>query len=172
MAGSMSTISWVSELIGGGASKIIDSISGAAKKFITTDQDKMTFELEVGKANFELKKLEIEAESKRLEDVQSAREMFSKTDNSIQKIFALTFLSGYIILTIAMLWFIMGWVGLQKIIIPDWSVALISTIYGTMSAKISTIIDFFFGSSKGSHDKDDAVSNAFSLAMKGKNDDK
>lgn len=163
-------MSWISEIFGGGISKIVDSISNSAKKFITTEQDRMEFELNLQKANFELKKMEIDAESKRLEDVQSARDMFSKTDNSIQKIFSITFLSGYIILTIAMLWFIISWIGLQKIIIPDWSVALISTIYGTMSAKISTIIDFFFGSSKGSHDKDDSVSKAFEIAMREKND--
>ena len=150
-------MSWITDLIGGSGAKIIDSISSGVKKFITTDQDKREFELEMQKIQIEFTKLEIDAESKRLEDVQNARDMY-KQDNSMQKLFSIVFLTGYILLTAFMLWMIVGWVGGNKIVIPDWCVALISTIYGTISTKISTIIDFFFGSSKGSHDKDDAIS--------------
>ena len=150
-------MSWITDLIGGSGAKIIDSITSGVKKFITTDQDRMAFDLEVQKIQIEFTKMQMEAEEKRLEDVKNARDMYDK-DNSMQKLFSIVFLTGYILLTAFMLWMIVGWVGGNKIVVPDWCVALISTIYGTISTKISTIIDFFFGSSKGSHDKDDAIS--------------
>jgi hypothetical protein len=159
----MGIASWISDLIGGGASKIIDSVSGAAKKFITTDQDRMAFDLEVQKAGLELQKLVMDAEEARLKDVQDARALYGK-DATIQKVFAMTFLFGYLALTALMLWIVIGWIGKQQITIPDWCVALISTVYGGITAKISTITDFFFGSSKGSHDKDEAISASFKAA--------
>jgi len=147
---------WIADLIGGSATNIITGIGDTAKKFITTEQDRMAFELEQQKAAFELKKLLLEAEEKYFEDKQSAREMY-KTDNRLQKVFAMTFLVGYILLTVFMLYIIVSWIGAKGITIPDWSVALISSIYGAMSSKVNTITDFLFGSSQGSADKNEII---------------
>lgn len=59
---------------------------------------------------------------------------------------------------------IVSWLGPDGVKLPDWAVAFISTVFGAMSAKVSTIVDFFFGSSKGSHDKDEAIGQAFAQA--------
>jgi len=147
---------WLTDLLGGQATNIITGIGDTAKKFITTDQDRMAFELEQQKAAFELRKLILTAEERYFEDRASARDMY-KTDSSLQKTFAMTFLVGYIVLTIAMIAMVVGMIGAKGIVIPDWSIALISTIYGAMSSKVNTIVDFLFGSSKGSHDKDEQL---------------
>ena len=157
----MALASWVKDLLGGGAAKIIDSVTDGAKKFITTDKDRQEFELLVMQSKFELRKLEMEAEGKRLEDVASARDMY-KHDASLQKVYAITFLAGYLVMTGALVYVIIGWIGAQRIALPEWGVALISTIFTAMSTKVATITDFFFGSSQGSKDKDD-INRAIAL---------
>ncbi|MFR9542668.1 MAG: hypothetical protein SNH27_11500 [Rikenellaceae bacterium] len=90
---------------------------------------------------------QFEAEVK---DRDSARDMY-KDDSSLQKWFALVFLVSYMALTCAMLYFIyliaFGQTGVD-INLPDWAVAFLSTLFGAMSAKVSTITDFLFGGSK------------------------
>jgi len=150
---------WLADLLGGQATSIITGIGDTAKKFITTDQDRMAFELEQQKWEFEFKKLAMTAEEKYFEDRNSARDMY-KTDNKLQKIFAMTFLVGYILLTVVMIYLVVAWIGAKGIEIPDWAVALISTIYGAMSSKVNTITDFLFGSSQGSSDKNEIIKAA------------
>lgn len=152
----MPVADWIGELVGGGASKIVDSVTDGVKKFITTEADRQQFELAKQGALLDVQKLVMAAESEFLKDRQSARQMYEK-DSSLQKTFALTFLGGYVVLTVAMLYFIIGWIGKQGIVIPDWAVALISTIYGAMSTKVNTIVDFLFGSSSSSRAKDDVI---------------
>lgn len=149
----MAIASWITDLFTGGAANIITAVGDTAKKFITTDADKQAFELELRKAALELQKLEMDAESKRLDDVMSARDMY-KSDSSVQKYIALSFVIAYFLLTALMLWMTTGWLGISKAALPDWAITLISTVFGAMSAKVSTVVDFYFGSSKGSHDKD------------------
>ncbi len=149
-------MSWITDLVSGGASKIVDSVVSGMDKFVTTDEDRQKLQMMKAEAELELKKLAFTAEGERLKDVSDARAMY-KTDNGLQKIFAMTFLVGYILLTIFMLWMVTSWVGGQKIVVPDWGVALISTVYGQMSGKVSTIVDFLFGSSKSSSDKNESI---------------
>ena len=149
-------MSWITDLVSGGASKIVDSVVSGVDKFVTTDEDRQKLQMMKAEAELELKKLAFTAEGERLKDVSDARAMY-KTDNGLQKIFAMTFLVGYIVLTCFMLWMVTSWVGGQKIVVPDWGVALISTVYGQMSAKVSTIVDFLFGSSKSSSEKNESI---------------
>lgn len=152
----MGVPSWIGKILGKGTGDIITSIGDTAKKFITTEQDRQAFELALREAALEAKKLEMEAEQKYFEDRSSARDMY-KHDSSLQKIFAMTFLVGYIVLTVVMLYLLVGWIGERAVNIPDWAVALISSIYGALSAKVGTITDFLFGSSQGSREKDEVA---------------
>jgi hypothetical protein len=152
----MGVPSWIGTILGKGTGDIITSIGDTAKKFITTEQDRQAFELALQKAALDSKRLEMEAEQKYFEDRSSARDMY-KHDSSLQKIFAMTFLVGYIVLTVVMLYLLVGWIGERAVNIPDWAVALISSIYGALSAKVGTITDFLFGSSQGSREKDEVV---------------
>jgi hypothetical protein len=145
---------WLGAILGEGTGNIITSIGDTAKKFITTEQDRQAFELELQKAALDAKRLEMEAEQKYFEDRANARDMY-KHDNSLQKVYAMTFLVGYILLTGVMLYFLMGWVGAKEINVPEWAIALISSIYGALSTKVSTVTDFYFGSSQGSREKDE-----------------
>lgn len=152
----MSVPAWMSQLFSGGFKDIISTVGDTAKKFITTEADRQAFELALQEAELSRRKLEMEGEQKYFEDRSSARDMY-KHDSKLQKIYAMTFLVGYIALTSIMVYLVVAWIGAKKIDIPDWAVALISTIYGAMSSKVNTITDFLFGSSQGSKNKDDLI---------------
>ena len=154
-------MNWLTDLFSGGVQSTVKAVADSVAQFVDTPEKKQQFELAKAQAAIEVQKLQIQAEQAYLGDRQSARAMYDKS-NWIQQVYAMVFLIGYLAITVAMIWFIISWIGQQKIAIPDWAVALISTIYGGMSAKVSTITDFFFGSSQGSRDKDTQVQSAMS----------
>lgn len=80
-----------------------------------------------------------------IRDKSSARDMY-KADSSLQKIFALVFLVAYIFLTGVMFWMVF-WSSKDSVSLSDFGITTISTLFGAMSAKINTIIDFLFGAS-------------------------
>ncbi len=96
---------------------------------------------------FELKKLEFEQELKKLylDDKKDARSLY-KVDSSLQKIFAITFLSLYIVLSFVVL-IGLYLISIQGLKLDNYVVSFVSTLHGGMSMKVGTIVDFLFGSS-------------------------
>ncbi len=78
-----------------------------------------------------------------LSDKQNAREMF-KANSNLQKIYALAFLIGYILLSSGMIYMIFN---LGDYHMPEWGIGMLSTIWGAMSMKVGTVTDFLFGAS-------------------------
>jgi len=145
-------MSWLSDLLGGSASQIIDSVTDGVDKFVTTDAEKAELELKKKEAQLAFKRLELDMEQRLIEDRQGAREMYQK-DSSLQKIFAIVFLVGYLGITGLMLYMVFTWVGEAAVEIPSWGVSLISALFTAMSTKVNTIVDFLFG---GSESKDNS----------------
>ncbi len=78
-----------------------------------------------------------------------------KTDDMLQMIFALVFLISYVLLIVAMLVLLFNLSSNSaKLNLPEWAVAFLSTIFGAMSTKVSTITDFIFGGSKSADIRD------------------
>jgi len=77
-----------------------------------------------------------------IEDRQNAREMY-KNDSWLQKIFALVFL----IIWALLLYIMFSHFLTNTIKLDEWQIAFVNTMWGGISAKLSTIIDFLFGSS-------------------------
>ena len=153
-------VSWLQSILGSGVKDILDGAGNIISKFVTDPTQKLQADIELQKISLQGQQLIMDAEAKRLEDVQSARDMYTK-DSKIQKIFSMTFLCFYIALTLFVVWIVVGWLGAHpNMQVPEWGQALITTTYGGITAKINTIVDFFFGSSKGSHDKDDTIAQA------------
>jgi hypothetical protein len=144
--------SWLSDLLGGSAAEIINSVTDGVDKFVTTDAEKQELELKKKEAELAFKRLELEVEQKLIEDRAGAREMYQK-DSSLQKVFAIVFLVGYLAITGLMLYMVFTWVGEAKLEIPAWGVSLISSLFTAMSTKVNTIVDFLFG---GSESKDNS----------------
>ena len=129
----------IGNIIGGLFSKVVDNAEGILDKVITTDKER-------DEAKLALKGLLLEAEkeafAKEVEDRKSARDMY-KDDAFIQKVLATLFTAAYFGLS-----FMMFKVFVMKDIdLGEFEISFISTIFGAMSAKVNTVVDFFFGGS-------------------------
>ena len=129
----------IGNLIGGLFSKVVDNAEGILDKVITTDKER-------DEAKLALKQLLLEAEreafAKEVEDRKSARDMY-KDDALIQKILASLFTLAYFGLSFMMFrYFVTG-----DLELGEFEISFISTIFGAMSAKVNTVVDFFFGGS-------------------------
>jgi hypothetical protein len=129
----------ISNLVGGLFGKIVDNAEGILDKVITTDKER-------DEAKLALKKLLLDAEreafAKEVEDRKSARDMY-KDDAIIQKVLATLFTVAYFGITFVMFNYFVT----KSIELGEFEISFISTIFGAMSAKVNTIIDFFFGGS-------------------------
>jgi len=96
---------------------------------------------------FELKREEFAIEEDRLilKDRADAREMYKK-DNGLQKVFAISFLCFFVALTLFMLF---GYykIAVEKVVIENYIVAFVTSVYTGLSMKVNTIVEFLFGSS-------------------------
>ena len=129
----------IGNVIGSLFSKVVDNAEGILDKVITTDKER-------DEAKLALKRLLLEAEkeafAKEVEDRKSARDMY-KDDAFIQKILATLFTAAYFGLSFMMFrYFVVG-----DINMGEFEISFVSTIFGAMSAKVNTVVDFFFGGS-------------------------
>tara|TARA_A100000172_G_scaffold76532_1_gene60116 strand:+ start:1183 stop:1596 length:414 start_codon:yes stop_codon:yes gene_type:complete len=126
-------------ILGGLFSSLVDNAEGILDKVVTTDKERDA-------AKIELKKLLLEAErdafAKEVEDRKSARDLY-KDDALIQKVLATLFTVAYFGISFVMFQHFVG----GGIDMGEFEISFISTIFGAMSAKVNTIIDFFFGGS-------------------------
>tara|TARA_Y100001972_G_scaffold30349_2_gene37405 strand:- start:3758 stop:4219 length:462 start_codon:yes stop_codon:yes gene_type:complete len=85
---------------------------------------------------------DIKAFGLEIQDRKNARNMYG-TDSIAQKILAVSFTAAYFWITYILInhFFSEG----QKLV--DYELGFMSTLFGALSAKINTIIDFFFGGS-------------------------
>jgi hypothetical protein len=136
----------ISNLVGGLFSKIVDNAEGILDKVITTDKER-------DEAKLALKKLLLDAEreafTKEVEDRKSARDLY-KDDAIIQKLLATLFTVAYFGITFVMFQYFVT----KAIDLGEFEISFISTIFGAMSAKVNTIIDFFFGGSSNKNVKE------------------
>ena len=129
----------IGKFIGGLFGKVVDNAEGILDKVITTDKER-------DEAKLALRRLLLEAETeafnKEVEDRKSARDMY-KDDALIQKILASLFTLAYFGLSFMMFrFFVLG-----DINMGEFEISFVSTIFGAMSAKVNTVVDFFFGGS-------------------------
>ena len=131
-------------------SPVIDGVVGLGKTAIDSKEKQNEFMHEVEKLKL---KAQTDFTDWYYKDKQRASEMYA-TDNSLQKIYALTFLVGFILLS-AYLVIVMA----KLADLPDYAIALISGVLGSFTSKLNTITDFLFGSSQGSREKHDTINN-------------
>ena len=138
----------LNNILGGILGKVVDNAEGILDKVITTDKEREEAKLQLRKVLLEAEK---EAFAKEVEDRKSARDMY-KDDAFIQKILASLFTIAYFGITFVMFSYFVT----KSLDLGEFEISFISTIFGAMSAKVNTIIDFFFGgSSKKNNDNKD-----------------
>ena len=129
----------IGKFIGGLFGKVVENAEGILDKVITTDKER-------DEAKLALKRLLLEAEkeafAKEVEDRKRARDMY-KDDAFIQKVLATLFTAAYFGLSFMMFrYFVIGDVNMG-----EFEISFVSTIFGAMSAKVNTVVDFLFGGS-------------------------
>tara|TARA_R100000951_G_C2642450_1_gene181420 strand:- start:467 stop:886 length:420 start_codon:yes stop_codon:yes gene_type:complete len=129
----------VNKMLGGLFGKLVESAEGILDEVITTDEEREKVKLEIKKIMLDAER---EAFTKEVEDRKSAREMY-RDDAIIQKVLATLFTLAYFGLTYVMFRYFV----LKDVVLGDYEIGFISTTFGAMSAKVNTIVDFFFGGS-------------------------
>jgi hypothetical protein len=135
----------LNKMLGGLFSKVLDNAEGILDEVITTDEEREKVKLEIKKVMLEAER---EAFAQEVEDRKSARNMY-KDDALIQKILATLFTLAYFGLTYVMFRYFV----LKDVVLGDYEIGFISTTFGAMSAKVNTIVDFFFGGSSKQNNK-------------------
>ena len=135
----------IGKFIGGLFGKVVENAEGILDKVITTDKER-------DEAKLALKRLLLDAEAdafkQEVEDRKSARDMY-KDDAIIQKILATLFTIAYFGLSFMMFrYFVTG-----DLELGEFEISFISTIFGAMSAKVNTVVDFFFGGSSKKYEQ-------------------
>ena len=129
----------IGNVIGSLFSKVVNNAEGILDKVITTDKER-------DEAKLALRRLLLDAETEafkqEVEDRKSARDMY-KDDAFIQKVLATLFTAAYFGLSFMMFRFFV----MKDIELGEFEISFISTIFGAMSAKVNTVVDFFFGGS-------------------------
>ena len=136
----------IQNVLGGLFGKVLDNAEGILDKVITTDKERDEAKLAIQKI---LLDAEREAFAKEVEDRKDARDLY-KDDAIIQKALAILFTVAYFGISFVMFnHFILG-----DISLGEFEISFISTIFGAMSAKVNTIVDFFFGGSSNKNNKE------------------
>ena len=134
---------FLDKLFGDGIKGVLDSAGGIIDKFVESPEDKIQLKTMLMEQELKLKQQIFDAQNEAYKDKQSARTMYEK-DSSLQKIFSITFLVGYIGVTVFLLYSLFSGTMADM---EHWGVALISSIFTAMSTKVATICDFLFGGS-------------------------
>ena len=135
----------LNNILGGILGKVVDNAEGILDKVITTDKERDEAKLQLRKVLLDAEK---EAFNKEVEDRKDARDLY-KDDAIIQKILATLSTVAYFGISFVMFQhFVNGIIDLG-----EFEISFISTIFGAMSAKVNTIIDFFFGGSSNKQEK-------------------
>jgi len=108
---------------------------GMVSKMVQSSQLSIEEKAEATRELSELYMLEVE-------DRKSARKLYS-SDSVVQKALAIVFTVAYFILSYLMFKYFIE----EDITLGEFEISFISTIFGAMSAKVNTVVDFFFGGS-------------------------
>ena len=149
---------FLSNLFSGGAGTLVDSVGRVLDNVVTTKEEKMTLENEMRKSEMQfqidLKKLSNEEQQMILSDVNSARqreaqvqtsENATKLAKNVSPVLAL----GTTLITLILFFILMFRPGT----VPEGSKEIILYILGVLSAILTQIYSYYFGSSQGSADK-------------------
>ncbi|MBB3187839.1 hypothetical protein [Microbacter margulisiae] len=155
-------MSFLTDLFSGGAGKLVDSVGNVLDKVITTKQEVMQQELELKKAEMQYRlderRLDIEEQKTRLADIDSARTRSSNIETSanatlLSKNITSFLAIGSTVLTFALFYIIIFRNEVIKAEVKD----VVLYVLGVLSAIITQVFSFYFGSSQGSVDKNKII---------------
>lgn len=154
---------FLNDLFSGGAGTLIDSVGKVLDNVITTKEEKQTLDNEIVKAemqyNLDMKKLTNEEQAMMLGDMSNARsrevQMMSIENNTKLNKNLMPFLALGTITVILALMFVLIF---TPSVIKAESKDVIIYILGVLSAVLTQIYSYYFGSSAGSAEKSRTLS--------------
>jgi len=157
-------MSFITDLFSSGASSLVDSVGNAIDKNTTTTAEQLALENEQRKAehdyNLANKTLDVEVDKAILNDKNSAR----VNQTTIQTSDTASWLSKNIASLLAMastifcftLFYILVF---RPLAIDETTKDIVIYILGVLSALLTQVYSFYFGSSAGSKDKSETIKN-------------
>ncbi len=155
-------MSFLSNLLGGGAGKLVDSIGNTLDKLTTTKEEVLQIEQELKKAEMqyqlEMQHLNVDEQKAYLADTDSARKRSTEVETSanaswLSKNVSALLATGTTILTFILFYILM----FQPDVASEKAKDIIIYVLGVLSAIITQVFSFYFGSSQGSVDKSRAI---------------
>ena len=157
-------MSFITDLFSGGAGSIVDSVGKVLDNVITTKEEKMQLENELRKSEIQFqidfKKLTNEEQKMFLDDISSARqretqiqtsENATKLGKNVASFLALGTVTLTLILFASLIFIPSSDLGEKK--------DIILYILGVLSATLTQIYSYYFGSSAGSAAKSQTIAN-------------
>jgi hypothetical protein len=157
-------MSFLSNLFSGGASTLVDSVGKVLDNVVTTKEEKMQLENEMRRSELQfqvdMKKLSNEEQQMILGDISSARQREVQVLNApnvswwtknTMHVMAL----GTIVITLALFYVLI----FRRDTIDAGNKEVILYILGVLSATLTQIYSYYFGSSAGSADKAKTIAN-------------
>ncbi len=155
----------LSNIFTGGASSVIDSVGNVLDKVVTTKGEKMQLDLEMKTAEYQfqtdMKKLTNDQQQQIFQDVNSARVMAAQVQTSANATWLAKNVSPLLAIGTTVLAFVLFYfvVFKNKALIDNNSKDVVIYILGVLSAIVTQIFSFYFGSSQGSQDKNKIIEN-------------
>lgn len=155
---------FLQDLFSGGASKLVDSVGNVLDNVITTKEEKLELENELRKAemqfDLEVKKLSVEEERLSYQDIASARDREVKIQTSEYSTWLGKNVSPILALGSTILIFVLFYCVIfkpEKMDKLQGAKDIVLYIMGVLSAIISQIFSYYFGSSRGSAMKSETI---------------
>lgn len=160
------------DLFTGGASNLVQSVGGVLDNVITTKEEKMTLELEMKKAQFQyetdMKRLSNDEQKMYLDDTGSARTMNAEVQKSENATKLAKNISPILAILTTLLTFFLFYVIIfrqDSQMVQD-KKDIIIYILGALSAIVTQIFSFYFGSSQGSAHKNQLIEKHLEASRK------
>jgi hypothetical protein len=156
-------MSFITNLFSGGAGKLVDAIGGVIDNVTTSKEEKMQLENELKKAEMnyalELERLSVAEKKTHLEDIASARQREAKVQTSQYATRLSKNVSPYLALGTVILTFLLFYVLIFKdnIVTDTHKKDILMYVLGVLSAILTQVYSFYFGSSQGSQVKNEIM---------------
>jgi citrate synthase len=157
-------MSFLQDLFSGGANTLVNSVGKVLDNVITTKEEKIQLENEIRKSEMQfqldLKKLSLEEQQMIIGDISSARqrevqvqtsEHATKLSKNVSPILAL----GTVVITLALFYVLV----FSPSTVEGDSKDIVMYILGVLSAVLTQIYSYYFGSSAGSAAKSQTIAN-------------
>lgn len=154
---------FLQSIFSSGASDIVNAVGGVVDNIVTTKEEKMQLENEIKKADLqyqvEMRKLNVEEKAQVFGDIKDARAMASSVQTSANSSKLSKNVGPYLALGTTLLTFALFFALIFGYCEQGNTKEIVLYILGVLSAIVTQIFSFYFGSSQSSSLKNQTIQN-------------